>query len=124
MTADTELNKGLFMVRKRTVTGGLLLTASMLAGGLASAALAHRLIDGGSGSGLLSLVLGAVFVGLGWLLAENIVEAVVFLLITVVLGAVALIFLRSVMLRIIVIAFLCGFNVGKFAGGVYREYRS
>jgi len=111
-------------VGKRTVTGVLLLAASMLAGGLASVALAHRLIDGGPGSGFLPFVLGAVFVGFGWLLAENIVEAVVFLLITAVLGAVALIFLRSEMLRIVVIAFLCGFNVGKFAGGVYREYRS
>jgi hypothetical protein len=95
----------------------------MLAGGGASAALAHRLIDGSAGSGLLPFVLGAVFGGLGWLMAENIGEAIVFLLITAALGTVMLVFLPSQTLRIVVIAFLGGFNVGKFAGGVFREVK-
>jgi hypothetical protein len=106
---------------KRTAEGKLFLAASMLAGGLASAALAHRLIDDGAGSSFLPLALGAAFGGLGWLLAENIGEAIVFLLITSFMGAMALFYLQSETLRIVVIAFLCGFNIGKLAGGVYRE---
>ena len=84
-------------------------------------ALAHRLIDGGTGSGFLPLILGAVFGGLGWMLAENIGEAIFLLLVTVVLGSVVLVYIQSDLLRIVVIAFLCGFNIGKFAGGVYRD---
>jgi len=106
-----------------TATGVLLLATSMLAGGGASAALAHKLIDGSAGSGFLFFVLGAGFGGLGWLMDENIGEAIVFLLITTVLGTVALVFLSSETLRIVVIAFLCGFNVGKLARGVYKEVK-
>ena len=98
------------------------MAASMLAGGLASMALAHRLIDGGTGPGILPLVLGTVFTGLGWMLAENVGETIVFLIITAIMGTVALIFLQSGTLRIFVIAFLWGFNIGKVAGGIYREY--
>jgi hypothetical protein len=112
------------MPEKLTAVGVLLLAASMLAGGLASVALVHWLIGGRAGSGLLPLVLGAVFGGLGWLLAENIGEAAALLLLTGIVGAFALAFLQSESLRIVVIAFLCGFNVGKLAGGVYRELRA
>lgn len=63
------------MPGKRTVKGVLLLAASVLVGGIASATVAHRLISGSSGPGPLPLVLGVVFSGLGWLLAENIGEA-------------------------------------------------
>jgi hypothetical protein len=111
------------MARKQTVTGVLLLATSMLAGGLASVVLAHKLVDGETDFGLLPLVLGAVFGGLGWMLPETIIETVIFLLITGVMGAVALVFLQSETLRIVVIAFLCGFNVGKLAGSIYREVR-
>ncbi len=95
----------------------------MLAGGIASTALVHRLVDGGAGYSLLPFILGAVFCGLGWLLAETIVETIVLLLITGVMGAVALILLQSEILRVVVIAFVCGFNVGKLVGGVHREFR-
>jgi hypothetical protein len=110
------------MSRKKTVVKMFLLIASILAGGFASAMAAHWLVDGGAGISYLALFLGAFFSGLGWSLAENIGETIVFLLITGVLGGVALIFLSSEMLRIIVIAFLCGFNIGKLAGGIYREF--
>jgi hypothetical protein len=110
------------MTGKRTVAGVLLLAISMAGGGITSIAVAHRLVDGGDGFGFLSLVLGAVFGGLGWLLAENIGEAILLLLFTVALGAVILVYIQSDVLRIVVITFLCGFNIGKFAGGVYREF--
>ena len=110
------------MSRKKTVTKMLLLIASILAGGFTSAVAAQWLVDSGAGTSYLALFLGAFFSGLGWSLAENIGETIVFLLITSALGGVALIFLRSEMLRIIVIAFLCGFNIGKLAGGVCREF--
>lgn len=112
-------------MEKQNLTEVLILAASMLAGGVASVALAHRLIDGGAGVGILSFILGSVFAGLGWwLLAETIVETIIFLLFTAVIGLVALLHLRSETLRIVVIAFLCGFNIGKLAVSVYREFKS
>jgi hypothetical protein len=98
------------------------MTVSMAAGGFASAVLAHRLVDGGFG--LLPIVLGAVFAGVGWLLGENIGDAAFLLLLTGLVGAVVLAYLQGERLRIIVIAFVCGFNIGKIIGGIYREYRA
>ena len=80
-----------------------------------------RLVEGGARPDLLPVGLGVVFAVLGWFLAENIGEAIAILLATAVLGGVALVFLESATLRIVVIAFLCGFNCGKLAGGVYLE---
>ncbi len=99
----------------------LIFVTTVLAGGVASAALVHRLVDGGAGFSYLALFLGAFFSGLGWSLPETIVETIVFLLITCVMGGVALVFFQSEMLRVAVIAFVSGFNIGKLAGGVYRE---
>ena len=113
------------MQGKKSVTGIwlLLLTVSMLAGGFASAALASRLTGWEGGLGLVPLVLGAVFGGIGWFLAENIGDAAFLLLITGSAGAVVLAYLQSQTLRLITVAFLCGFNIGKICGGIYREYR-
>jgi len=110
------------MSGKKTVIKILLLIASILAGGFTSAMAAQWLINGGAGIFNLAFLLGAFFGGLGWSLAENIGETIVFLLITSVLGGVALIFLNSEIPRTVVIAFLCGFNIGKLAGGIYREF--
>ncbi len=113
------------MLTKKSVTGIwiLLLIVSMLAGGLASAALASRLEVGEGGLGFLPLILGTIFGGIGWFLAENIGDAAFLLLITGSAGAVVLVYLQSETLRIVTIAFLCGFNIGKICGGIYREYR-
>jgi hypothetical protein len=112
------------MPQKRTVTDVLVMAGSILAGGLTSAALVQRLVDGAGGMGLLPLVLGAAFAGMGWFLAENIGDAAYFLLLTGLVGAVTLAFLHSGPWRTVVIAFLCGFNTGKVLGSIYREYRS
>ena len=112
------------MAQKRTMTVILLMAVSMVAGAFGSAVLAHNLVDGAAGFGLWTLALGAVFGGVGWLLGENIGDAAFLLLLTGLVGAVLLAFLQGEMLRIVVIAFLCGFNTGKIIGGIYREYRA
>ena len=98
------------------------MVVSILAGGFASAALTHRLVDGGGVFDCRSFILGAVFGGIGWFLAENLGEAAFLLLLTGIVGAVTLSYLQSEIWRIVVIAFLCGFNIGKICGGIYREY--
>ena len=116
------IDKGTVMSRKKTVIKILLLIASILAGGFTSAMAAQWLITGGAGIFNLAFLLGAFFGGLGWSMAETMVENVVFLVITTVLAGVAFIFLQSEMLRTVVIAFLCGFNIGKITGTIYREF--
>ena len=95
---------------------------SIMGGGLASALMARWLVDGGVGYGVLSFALGAPFGGLGWFLAENIGEAAFLLLGTGALGAVILTQVQSDLWRVVVIGFLCGFNMGKIVGGIYREF--
>ena len=111
------------MPQKRTVVEGLFMAITILAGALGSAALARWILGGDAGFRLLPLILGAVWGGVGWLLAENIGDAAFLLLITGLVGAVVLAYLPSETLRVAVIAFLCGFNVGKVGGSIYREYR-
>ena len=95
---------------------------SILGGGLVSVVMTQWLIDGRATFGYLSFALGALFGGLGWFLAENIGDAAFLLLGTGALGAVVFTHLESELWRIVMIAFLCGFNLGKIGGGIYREY--
>lgn len=99
----------------------ILFVATILGGGLASALASQWLAAGGAGTFNLAFFLGSFFAGLGWSLAETVFETMVFLVITGVLGALALIYLESGILRAVVIAFVCGFNIGKLAGAVHRE---
>ena len=110
--------------KKDTRMGIVFMVFSMAAGGLVSAALAPRLAVEPGGSILWSLILGAVFSGVGWLLAENIGDAAFLLLLTGLVGAAALTYVQSQALRVVVIAFVCGFNIGKVSGSIYREYRT
>jgi hypothetical protein len=100
----------------------LLFTVSTLGGGLASIVLTRWLVNGGGGVDFLPFILGAAFGLFGWFLAENIGEAIFLLLATGVLGMVIFTHLQSETWQIVVIAFLCGFNTGKFCGAIYREY--
>ena len=109
------------MSATRTVKGVFFLAVSLLGGALGSALAIHWLVRTGDGWAPLPLVLGALFGGLGWLLAENLGEAVTLLLATAFPGLVVLVFLENQTWRILTIAFLCGFNIGKLAGGFYRE---
>ena len=111
------------MSRKPAPIGALLLGMSMSAGGLASTALAGILIHGKVQLDLLPVMIGAVFAGLGWLFTETIVESIVFLVITAVMGFIALTYIESTILRIMIIAFVCGFNIGKIGGGINKEFR-
>ena len=110
------------MAKKQHTISLLVMALSILGGGLASALLTRWLVEGRVGFGYLSFTLGALFGGAGWFLAENIGEAAFLLLGTGALGAVILTHLQSELWRIVVIAFLCGFNMGKIGGGIYREY--
>jgi hypothetical protein len=112
------------MAKKRNTMSPLVMALSILGGGLASALMTRWLVEGGVGYGYLSFTLGALFGGAGWFLAENIGKAVFLLMGTGALGAVLFTHLQSDLWRIVVIAFLCGFNLGKFVGGIYREYRT
>jgi len=111
------------MAAKRDLAGWLLMAASMAAGGVAAAALAHRLVGGVGVLDLLPLLLGAAFGCLGWFLGENIGDAAFLLLLTGLVGAVAFTILQGETVRTLVIAFVCGFNIGKVIGAIYREYR-
>ena len=101
--------------------GTFFLAVSLLGGALGSALVVHRVVPALAGWPFLPLFLGALFGALGWLLAENLGEAVILLLETAFPGLVVLFFLESQTWRILTISFLCGFNIGKLAGGIYRE---
>jgi hypothetical protein len=112
------------MAEKRNTMSLLFMALSILVGGLASFVVARWLVEGGAAWSYLSFILGVLFAGAGWFLAENIGEAAFLLLGTGVLGAVILAYVQSDLWRIVVIAFLCGFNLGKIGGGIYREYKA
>jgi hypothetical protein len=112
------------MAEKHNRISLLVMALSIPGGGLASFLMVRWLVDGGAALGCLSFILGALFAGAGWFLAENIGEAAFLLLGTGALGAVVLTHLQSDLWRIVVIAFLCGFNMGKVGGGIYREFET
>jgi hypothetical protein len=110
------------MVKERSKASLMVMALSILGGGLASALMTRWLVEGSIDFGFLSFTLGALFGGAGWFLAENIGEAAFLLLGTGALGAVILTHVQSDLWRIVLIAFLCGFNMGKIGGGIFREY--
>jgi hypothetical protein len=110
------------MDKKRNTMSLLVMALSILGAGLASVVMTRWLLEARGGFGYLSFTLGTLFGGVGWLLAENIGDAAFLLLGTGAVGAVVLTHLQSELWRIVVIAFLCGFNMGKIGGGIYREY--
>ncbi|MGD8353580.1 MAG: hypothetical protein PVJ01_05375 [Pseudomonadota bacterium] len=95
---------------------------AILAGALVSVVLSCKLVYGDAVFDYRSFLLGAAFSGLGWFLAENIGEAAFLLLLTGTIGAVALSYLHSEMWRVVLLTFVCGFNIGKICGGIYHEF--
>lgn len=110
------------MTKARLFGQSSVLAGSMVGGALASALSTHWLASPGTGCETLSLILGAAFGFLGWFLSENLGDAVVVLMGTAFPGLVVLSFLQDETLRIMAIAFLCGFNIGKLMGGIYKEF--
>jgi hypothetical protein len=110
------------IVNTPRIISSLLMAVSVIGGGLISAFVVRWQAGTQSPWDPLPLILGAVFGALGWLLAENLGDAVVILFGTSLPGMVILAYLDNGTFRILIFAFLCGFNIGKLTGGIYREF--